>query len=72
MIKQKTALNSSYKHCFHKLANATKKVFTDHVILLNENRLLFEQNNEKTTQLSIRLTVTGTVKVMTYDDIIEA
>jgi hypothetical protein len=33
---------------------------------------LFEQNNEKTTRLSIRLTVTGTAKVMAYDDITEA
>lgn len=41
-------------------------------LLLDENRLLFEQNNEKTTRLSIRSTVTGTAKVMAYDDIIEA
>jgi hypothetical protein len=41
-------------------------------ILLDENKLLFEQNNEKTTRSSIRLTVTGTAKVMSYDDIIEA
>jgi hypothetical protein len=75
MIEQGTALNSPHKHRFQKLANAAEKAFADRAILL-ENRLLFEQTNEKTnektTRLSIRSTVTGTAKVMTYDDIIEA
>jgi hypothetical protein len=30
-----------------KLANATENVFADRAILLDENLLLFEQNNEK-------------------------
>jgi hypothetical protein len=34
--------------------------------------LLFKQNNEKITQLLIRSTVTGTAKIMSYDDIVEA
>jgi hypothetical protein len=34
--------------------------------------LPFEQNNEKATRLSNRSTVTGTAKIMTYDDIVEA
>lgn len=72
MIEQGTALNSSHKHRFRKLANAAEKAFADGAILLGENRLLLEQTNEKTTRLSIRSTVTGTAKVMTYDDIIEA
>lgn len=71
MIKQRTALNSSHKHCFQKLTNATKKTFINCVILLDKNRLLFEQNNEKTTWLSIRLTVISTVKVITYNNIIK-
>src|SRR5580700_9208545 len=41
-------------------------------ILLDENLLLFEQNNEKTTRTSIKATVVGTVKVLSYEDIIEA
>lgn len=54
------------------MANAAEKAFADRAILLDENQLLFEQNNEKTTRLSIRSTVVGSTKVMSYDDIIEA
>ncbi len=72
VIEQGTALNSPYKPYFKKLANATDKALADRAILHNENRVLFEQNNEKTTRSSIRSTVTGTAKVMTYEDIIEA
>ncbi len=72
LIEQGTALNFPHKHRFQKLANAAGKAFADRAILLDENRLLFEQNNEKTARLSIRSTVTGTAKVMTYDGIIEA
>ncbi|KAL9638657.1 MAG: hypothetical protein Q9164_001416 [Protoblastenia rupestris] len=48
-----------------------KKAFTDRAILLDENKLLFEQNNEKVTRSTAR-SVVGTAKVMTYDDILEA
>jgi hypothetical protein len=72
MIEQGTALISPPKHRFQKLANAAEKAFADRAILLDENKLLFEQNNEKITRLSIRSTITGTAKVMTYDDIIKA
>jgi hypothetical protein len=34
--------------------------------------LLFEQNNEKTTRTSIKATVVGTAKVLSYEDIVEA
>ncbi|KAL8695782.1 MAG: hypothetical protein Q9201_007958, partial [Fulgogasparrea decipioides] len=56
---------------FQKLANAAEKAFADRAILLDKNKLLFEQNNEKTTRSSTRSTVVGTAKVMTYDDILE-
>jgi hypothetical protein len=65
----KPAFDHPSKHGLQKLA---KKAFADRALLLNENRLLFEQNNERTTRLSIRSTVTGNAKVMTYDDIVEA
>jgi hypothetical protein len=71
-IAQDTTLDHSGQHRFQKLANAAEKAFADRALLLDENRLLFEQNNKKTTRLSIRSTVTGTAKVMAYDDIIEA
>jgi hypothetical protein len=34
--------------------------------------LLFEQKNEKTTHTSIKATIVGTGKVLSYKDIIEA
>jgi DDE superfamily endonuclease len=66
------ALDRPGQHRLQKLANAAEKAFADRALLLDENRLLFEQNNEKTTRISIRSTVTGNAKVMCYDDIIEA
>lgn len=71
-IEQDTPLDHFHQHCFHKLANAAEKAFANCAILLDENNLLFEQNNKKTTWLSVRSTVTGNAKVMTYNDIVEA
>jgi hypothetical protein len=71
-FEQETALNSPSKYRFQKLANAAEKAFVDRAILLDENKLLFEQNNEKMTRSSVRSTVTGTAKIMTYEDIMEA
>jgi hypothetical protein len=34
--------------------------------------LLFKQNNEKTTRKSIKATVVGTVRVISYEDIVKA
>jgi len=39
---------------------------------LDENLLLFEQNNEKATCKSIKATVVGSAKVMSYKDIVKA
>ena len=40
-------------------------------VLSAENQWLMKQNNEKTLQALVRLTVVGGPKVMTYDDIVE-
>lgn len=61
-----------YKNHFRKLINAVEKAFASRAILLDENKLLVEQNNEKTSRVSIHSTVTGTARVMTYDDIVKA
>jgi uncharacterized membrane protein YqiK len=37
-----------------------------------KNLLLFEQKNEKTTHTSIKATIVGTAKVLTYKGIAEA
>jgi hypothetical protein len=71
-IKQGSALDSPTNHHFKKLANATEKAFADRTILLDENRLLFEQNTEKTTRQSVKSTMPGNARIMTYDDIVKA
>jgi DDE superfamily endonuclease len=71
-IEQGSALDSPTRHYFQKLANATEKAFADRSILLDENRLLFEQNNEKTTRQSVKSTMPGNARIMTYDAIVEA
>ena len=48
------------------------KAFAERALLLNENRLLFEQNNESNCRQSTRSTVVGKAKVMSYEDIVEA
>ncbi|KAH8743927.1 hypothetical protein BGZ57DRAFT_707836, partial [Hyaloscypha finlandica] len=65
-------IDSPYKRDIQKLANIAENAFTDRAILLDENLLLFEQNNEKATRKSIRATVVGSTRVMSYEDIIEA
>lgn len=65
-------IDSPYKRDIQKLANIAENAFTDRAILLDENLLLFEQNNEKATRKSIRATVVGSTRVMSYKDIIEA
>lgn len=39
-------LDGPSKHRLQKLANAAQKAFAECALLLDENRLLFEQNNE--------------------------
>jgi hypothetical protein len=48
-------LDCSCKTQIHKLANAAEKAFADRAILLDENLLLFEQNNERNTSKSRQL-----------------
>lgn len=71
-IGQGSVLDSPTRHQFLKLANATEKAFADHSILLDKNRLLFEQSNKNTTRQSVKSTISGYARVMTYDDMVEA
>jgi hypothetical protein len=54
------------------LNHAVERAMAERALLLDENRLLFEQNNEKTTRHSIGSRVVGHAKVMSYEDILEA
>jgi hypothetical protein len=60
------------KLSIQKIVDAVENTFAERAILLNENILLFEQNNEKTTRILIKATVIGTAKVLSYEDIIKA
>lgn len=66
-IDQSSTLASPTERYFRKLANGIGKLFADRAILLDESRLLFGQNNEKTTRQSIPSTVEDKAKIMTYD-----
>lgn len=71
-IAQDGEIDAPCKRYIQKLANAVENAFAYRAILLDENSLLFEQNNEKTTRKSIRATVVGSARVMSYEDIVEA
>jgi hypothetical protein len=71
-IAQHEALDARTKLSIQKVVNAAENAFADRAILLDENLLLFEQNNEKNTRTSVKATVVGTAKVLSYEDIVEA
>lgn len=54
------------------MTNAAEKAFADRAIVLDENAMLFEQNNKRATRKSTKATVVGTAKILSYKDIIEA
>ncbi|KAJ8096508.1 hypothetical protein POJ06DRAFT_287402 [Lipomyces tetrasporus] len=65
-------LDETSKLRLQKLANAAQVSFADCALLLDENRLLFQQNNESKCRKSTKLTILGKAKVMSYEDIVEA
>jgi hypothetical protein len=71
-ITQGREFDGPCKSDIQKLANAAENAFADRAILLDENLLLFEQNNEKATRKSIRATVVGSAGIMSYEDIVKA
>lgn len=66
------AMDEQSRLYLRKIANAAEKVYADWALLFDENRLLFEQNNENSMRESTRATIVGRTKVMSYEDIIEA
>jgi hypothetical protein len=71
-LRRQEVLDTHTKLSIQKIADAAENGFTERAILLDENLLLFKQNNEKTTRTLIKATVVGTAKVMSYEDIVEA
>jgi hypothetical protein len=65
-------LDCSCRLQIQKLANAAENAFSDRAILLDEDLLLFEQNNERNTRGSIKAIAVGSAKFLSYEDIVEA
>lgn len=65
-------LDAVGKYRLQKLANAGEKAITDRVLLVEENMILFDQNNKKLSRSSTKSTVIGTARIISYDDIVEA
>jgi hypothetical protein len=65
-------LGEPSKYRVRKLANAAQKWVAECAILLDENKLLFEQNNESNVRKSTRSTVVGKAKVMSWDELEKA
>ena len=65
-------LDEPSKHRVQKLANAAEKRFAECAILLDENKLLFEQNSESNVRKSTKSTVVGKAKVMSWEDLEKA
>ena len=57
------------QRCLQKLTNATEMSFAERDLLVDENKLLFKQNNEAKVRRSTKSTVVGKAKVMRYEDI---
>ena len=60
------------RYCLQRLAYAAEKAFAERALLLDENRLLFQQKNERECRQSTRSKAVGKAKVISYKDIIEA
>jgi len=51
--------------------NAAENAFAERSILLDENLLLFQQNNERAVRVSTKATMIGNARVMKYEDIVK-
>lgn len=67
-----SSLDEQARFRITKLANAGADIFAERALLRDRERTLLEQNNEKKQRQSVRSTVVGKAKVMSYEDIVEA
>ena len=65
-------LDTLSKLRIYKLANVAEIGFAERSLLLNENELLFEQNNEAECRKLVKSKVIGTAKVLSYEDLVQA
>ena len=69
---RKGSLNTVARLRVLKVLNTAETAFADRALLLNENELLFEQNNEAVKRKLVKSKVIGTAKVLSYEDLITA
>jgi hypothetical protein len=55
-----------------KLIHAAQHSFTERSLLMDENRLLFQQNCEKVTRQSHGMSIVGSARVVSHDDLVKA
>jgi hypothetical protein len=60
------------RHRLQKAFHAAERAMANRDLLKQENADLFEQNCEKQVRISVKSTVVGSGKVMSYQDILEA
>ena len=65
-------LDTLSKLRIYKLANSAEVGFVERSLLLDENELLFEQNNKAERRKSEKSKVIGTAKVLSYEDLVQA
>jgi hypothetical protein len=70
--KDSQLLDSHSKLRVQKLISAAEKTLAERALLLNEIRILFEQNNESNCRKSTRSTIVSKAKVMSYEDFVDA
>ena len=71
-LKKGGPLDTPSKLRIYKLANAAEVGFAERSLLLDENELLFEQNNKAEHRKSVKSKVIGTAKVSSYEDLVQA
>ena len=64
--------DDNFKLCLQKFASTAAKELAAREEVLDENRSLLVQNNEKTTRSTVKRMVMGKSKIMSYEDIEEA
>jgi hypothetical protein len=70
-VAKTESMKPDEKLCIDKLMNAAENAFAERSILLDENLLLFQQNNERAVRVSTKATIIGNARVMKYEDIVK-
>ncbi|KAK0301613.1 hypothetical protein LTR82_018212 [Friedmanniomyces endolithicus] len=66
------SLDHSSKPHLQKIMHAAEQSFASCALLLDENKLLTEQNSEKKVRKATKSVVLGEAKIMSYEDIVRA